>query len=177
MVSLDAKTGEILWTHSIDEGERGQYAPRQLSGRGLAHWESDSTGEEQIIYVTPGYQMIALNAAKGTRVSSFGEDGIVDLKQNADQQIDLVTGEIGLHSTPIIAKDVVIVGAAHRTGGNPSSRANVKGYVRGFNVRTGERIWIFHTIPLPGEYGNESWLNESSAVSYTHLTLPTIYSV
>ncbi|HAC87438.1 MAG TPA: quinoprotein glucose dehydrogenase, partial [Gammaproteobacteria bacterium] len=94
-----------------------------------------------------------------------GNNGVVDLKQNADQQIDLVTGEIGLHATPIVAKDVIIVGAAHRTGGNPRSRENVKGYVRGFDVRTGERLWIFHNIPLPGEYGNESWLDDSS--SYT----------
>ena len=162
VVSLDAETGEILWMYSLDEGERGQYAPRQLSGRGLAYWKNENTDEERIIYVTPGYQMIALNAVTGTQVTSFGEGGIVDLKQNADQQIDLITGEIGLHSTPIVAKDVVIIGAAHRTGGNPRSRENVKGYVRGFNVRTGERLWIFHTIPLPGEYGNESWLNESS---------------
>ena len=163
VVSLDAKTGEILWMHSLDEGERGEYAPRQLSGRGLAYWVSEDGSEERVIYVTPGYRMIALDAVTGNPVASFGDNGIVDLKQDADQQIDLITGEIGLHSTPIVAKDVVIVGAAHRTGGNPKSRENVKGYVRGFNVHTGERLWIFHTIPLPGEYGNESWLNESSA--------------
>ena len=163
VVSLDAKTGEILWMHSLDEGERGEYAPRQLSGRGLAYWVSEDGSEERVIYVTPGYRMMALDAVTGNPVASFGDNGIVDLKQDADQQIDLITGEIGLHSTPIVAKDVVIVGAAHRTGGNPKSRENVKGYVRGFNVHTGERLWIFHTIPLPGEYGNESWLNESSA--------------
>ncbi|MCH2521656.1 MAG: PQQ-binding-like beta-propeller repeat protein [Dehalococcoidia bacterium] len=163
VVSLDARTGEILWMHSVDEGERGENAPRQLSGRGLAHWVSEDGSEERIIYVTPGYRMIALEADTGDRIMSFGNDGVLDLKQDADQQIDLVTGEIGLHSTPIVAKDVVIVGAAHRTGGNPRSRENVKGYVRGFNVRTGERLWIFHTIPQLGEYGNESWLNESSA--------------
>ena len=161
VVSLDAATGEVLWMYSLDEGERGTYAPRQLSGRGLAHWRSGDN--ERIIYVTPGYQMIALDAITGARIPDFGQNGIVDLKQNADQQIDLITGEIGLHSTPIVANDVVIVGAAHRTGGNPSSRENVKGFVRGFNVRTGERLWIFHTIPFPGEYGNESWLEESSA--------------
>ena len=61
--------------------------------------------------------------------------------------MDLVTGEIGLHSTPTVAKNVVIVGAAHKTGGNPKSRRNEKGYVRGFDVRTGKRLWIFHTIP------------------------------
>ena len=163
VVSLDAKTGEILWMHSLDEGERGEYAPRQLSGRGLAYWVSEDGSEERVIYVTPGYRMMALDAVTGNPVASFSDNGIVDLKQDADQQIDLITGEIGLHSTPIVAKDVVIVGAAHRTGGNPKSRENVKGYVRGFNVHTGERLWIFHTIPLPGEYGNESWLNESSA--------------
>ena len=163
VVSLDAKTGEILWMHSLDEGERGEYAPRQLSGRGLAYWVSEDGSEERVIYVTPGYRMMALDAVTGNPVASFGDNGIVDLKQDADQQIDLITGEIGLHSTPIVAKDVVIVGAAHRTGGNPKSRENVKGYVRGFNVHTGERLWIFHTIPLPGEYGNESWLNDSSA--------------
>ena len=109
--------------------------------------------------------MVALNADSGLPVANFGNNGVVDLKQNADQQIDPVTGEIGLHATPIVAKDVIIVGAAHRTGGNPRSRENVKGYVRGFDVRTGERLWIFHNIPLPGEYGNESWLDDSS--SYT----------
>ena len=57
---------------------------------------------------------------------------------------------------------MVIVGAAHRTGGNPRSRRNTKGYVRGFDVRTGERLWIFHTIPRPGQFGRETWLNDSA---------------
>ena len=163
VVALDAQTGELLWKFGIDEGERGAFAPRQLSGRGLAFWQNED--QSKVIYVTPGYQMVALNADSGQPVADFGNNGVVDLKQNADQQIDLVTGEIGLHATPIVAKDVIIVGAAHRTGGNPRSRENVKGYVRGFDVRTGERLWIFHNIPLPGEYGNESWLDDSS--SYT----------
>ena len=163
VVALDAETGELLWKYSMNEGERGAFAPRQLSGRGLAFWQNED--ESTVIYVTPGYQMVALNADSGLPVETFGNNGVVDLKQNADQQIDLVTGEIGLHATPIVAKDVIIVGAAHRTGGNPRSRENVKGYVRGFDVRTGERLWIFHNIPLPGEYGNESWLDDSS--SYT----------
>jgi len=163
VVALDAETGELLWKYSMNEGERGAFAPRQLSGRGLAFWQKED--ESTVIYVTPGYQMVALNADSGLPVANFGNNGVVDLKQNADQQIDPVTGEIGLHATPIVAKDVIIVGAAHRTGGNPRSRENVKGYVRGFDVRTGERLWIFHNIPLPGEYGNESWLDDSS--SYT----------
>lgn len=158
--ALNAATGELLWVYSLDEGERARNAPRQLSGRGLAFWQEGE--EKRIVYVTPGYRMIALNAETGRPIPGFGEQGIVDLKQNADQDIDLVTGEIGLQATPMIAKDVIIVGAAHRTGGNARSRRNVKGFVRGFDVRTGERLWIFHTVPMAGEYGSESWLNNSA---------------
>ena len=160
VVSLDAETGELNWVYSLREGARGENAPRQLSGRGLAYWSDGA--EERIVYVTPGYQMIALDAATGRPVPGFGEDGIVDLKRDNDQNIDPVTGEVGLHSTPIVARNVVIVGAAHRTGGNPKSRSNVKGYVRGFDVRTGERLWIFHTIPRPGQFGRETWINDSA---------------
>lgn len=162
VVALDAATGELLWVHRLDEGERGRVAPRQLSGRGLAHWKSADGREERILYVTPGYQLIALDARTGDRIADFGRDGIVDLKQDADQYIDPLNGEIGLHATPIVAKNVVIVGAAHTTGANPRTASNVKGYVRGYDVRTGERLWIFHTIPQPGEFGTESWLAGSA---------------
>src|SRR6195256_567544 len=164
VVALDAATGEMLWMHSENEGARGAAAPRQLSGRGLAYW-SDGAADDRILYVTPGYRLIALNARTGAPVASFGERGVVDLKKDDDQEMDLVTGEIGLHSTPTVAKNVVIVGAAHKTGGNPKSRRNEKGYVRGFDVRTGKRLWIFHTIPLPGEFGNNTW--EKDSWSYT----------
>ncbi|MDP3520670.1 MAG: PQQ-binding-like beta-propeller repeat protein [Hydrogenophaga sp.] len=160
VVALDAETGEHLWVYSLNEGERGEAAPRQLSGRGLSYWSEGN--EERIIYVTPGYQMISLDAKTGRPDPEFGNNGIVDLKQNADQVIDPITGEIGLHSTPIIANGVVVIGAAHRTGGNPRSISNVKGYIRGYDVRTGERLWIFHTIPMPGEYGIETWLEGSA---------------
>jgi quinoprotein glucose dehydrogenase len=163
VVALDAGTGELLWMHSEQEGERGGNAPRQLSGHGVAYWSDGK--EERILYVTPGYRLIALDAKTGAPVPSFGKNGVVDLKQDDDQEIDLITGEVGLHSTPIVAKNVVIVGAAHLTGGVPRSRKNVKGYVRGFDVRTGKRLWIFHTIPRPNEYGIETW--EKDSWSYT----------
>src|SRR4029077_3389098 len=103
--------------HGEDEGARGEAAPRRLSGRGLAYWTDGR--ESRILYVTPGYQLVALDAKTGAIVSSFGVNGIVDLKKDDDQEIDLITGEVGLHSTPMVAKDVVIVGAAHRSGGVP----------------------------------------------------------
>jgi len=163
VIALDGATGELLWVHGEREGPRGANAPRQLSGRGLAYWTDGR--EERILYVTPGYRLIALNAKTGLPVPGFGKDGVVDLKQDDDQEIDPITGEVGLHATPVVAKDVVIVGAAHKSGGVPKSKGNVKGYVRGFDVRTGKRLWIFHTIPKPGEFGLDTW--EKDSWSYT----------
>lgn len=161
VVALDAATGELKWTYSLDEGPRGAAAPRQLSGRGLAYW-TDGV-EERVLYVTPGYRLIALDAATGQPVAGFGRQGIVDLKQDFDQDLDLVHAAVGLHATPIVAKNVVIVGAAFETGANPKSKINVKGYVRGFDVKTGKRLWIFRTIPSPGEFGNNTWRQDSWA--------------
>src|SRR5215467_2674943 len=159
VVALDGSTGELLWMHSENEAARGTAAPRQLSGRGLAYWTDGR--EARVFYVTAGYRLIALNAKTGTPVAGFGKDGIVDLKLDDDQQIDPVTGEVGLHAAPIVAGDVVIIGAAHKSGGVPESKTNIKGYVRGFDARTGKRLWIFHTIPKPGEFGIDTWLNDS----------------
>src|SRR5262249_4735333 len=117
--------------------------------------------EERILYVTPGYFLVALNAKTGLRVPTFGKDGLVDLKTEDDQVIDPMSSEIGLHSTPMVAKNVVVIGAAHKSGGVPTSKTNVKGYIRGYDVKTGKRLWIFHTIPRPGEFGNDTWLNDS----------------
>src|SRR5262245_31048645 len=134
VVALDPLTGEMLWMHRYDEGERGRLAPRQLSGHGVSYWSDGA--EERIIFVTPGYRMIALDAKTGHRIQGFGTDGIVDLRLDDDQEMDLVKADIGLHSTPIISGDVVIVGAAHDSGNVPPSHKNVKGYVRAFDVRT-----------------------------------------
>ena len=161
VVALDAATGELIWVHREDEGARGAAAPRQLSGRGLAYW-SDGM-EERILYVTPGYRLVALDAKTGSRVPAFGRDGVVDLKQDLDPAMDLTTGPVGLHSTPIVAGDVVLVGAAFETGANPRSRSNIKGAVRAFDARTGTRLWMFKTIPEPGEAGAETWEDDSWA--------------
>jgi quinoprotein glucose dehydrogenase len=163
VVALDAGTGELLWMHREDEGKRGQAAPRQLSGRGLAYWSNGN--DARVVYVTPGYRMLALDAKTGIPVSGFGKDGVVDLKLDDDQEMDLITGEIGLHATPIVTKDTIIVGAAHVEGGAPKHRQNQKGYVRAFDARTGKRLWIFHTIPMKGEFGYDTW--QEGSAEYT----------
>jgi glucose dehydrogenase len=168
VVALDGRTGELIWSHSYREGNRAAIAPRQLSGRGVAYW-TDGKSDERILYVTTGYRLIALNAKNGSMVPSFGEGGVVDLKKGAvfgkGQQIDFETGEIGLHSTPTIVKDVVIVGSSFKEGMTVKTHNNTKGLVRAFDVKSGKLLWTFNTIPRPGEFGNDTWENESWATN------------
>jgi quinoprotein glucose dehydrogenase len=161
-IAVDAATGEVMWVHGEREGERGAAAPRQLSGRGLAYWTDGK--EERILYTTPGYRLIALDAKTGVPIPSFGKGGAVDLKLEADQTIlpDITTGEIGIQSAPVVAKDTIIIGAAFREGMTPKTMRNNKGFVRGYDVRTGKRQWIFHTIPMKGEVGYDTWENGSA---------------
>lgn len=160
VVALDATTGELMWVHSEREGARGAASPRQLSGRGLAFWANGD--DRRILYVTPGYRLVALDAKTGQPVAGFGDGGSVDLKKDFDQDIDLVEGEAGLHSAPTVSGDVIIVGSAFREGFTPAKKANTKGYVRAYDVRTGKRLWTFHTIPKKGEFGYDTWLDGSA---------------
>src|SRR5712692_5179848 len=168
VIALDAKTGELIWSHSLREGKRAAVAPRQLSGRGVSYW-TDGKGDERVIYITTGYRLVELNARTGAMVDSFGTHGIVDLKvgvvKGINQQIDLETGEIGIHSTPIVVRDTVIVGSSMREGATVSTHNNTKGLVRAFDVRTGKKIWQFDTIPKPGQPGGDTWENESWAIN------------
>ena len=161
-IALNAATGEMLWMHAEDEGRRGDNAIRNGAGRGLAYWASADGADRRIIYVTPGYRLLALDASTGVPVPAFGRNGAVDLKLDNDQEIDLDTGEIGLNATPLVVGDVVVIGAAHRPGSAPRTMKNAKGYVRGYDVRTGKRLWIFHTIPKQGEFGYDTWLEGSA---------------
>jgi quinoprotein glucose dehydrogenase len=166
--SLDAKTGEVNWVYSLREGNRAAIAPRQLSGRGVSYW-TDGKGDDRVVFVTTGYRLISLNAHSGQPIPSFGKSGIVDLKEGmvtgTGQQIDLETGEAGLHSTPLIVKDVIIVGSSFKEGMTVVTHNNTKGVVRAYDVHTGKLLWTFNTIPRPGEFGNDTWENGSWATN------------
>ena len=162
------KTGELIWAYSLREGNRAAIAPRQLSGRGVSYW-TDGKGDDRVVYVTTGYRLVELNAHNGQPISTFGKDGIVDLKEGmvtgTGQQIDLETGEAGLHATPLVVKDVVIVGSSFKEGMTVVTHNNTKGVVRAYDVRSGKLLWTFNTIPRPGEFGNDTWENGSWATN------------
>ena len=160
VTALDAATGEQLWVYSLYEGERGAAAPRRLSGRGLAFWRDGD--DQRVLFVTPGYRLVALNARTGRPIETFGDGGIVDLFDSMDQGDDWDPTQLGTHSPPTIANGVVIVPAAHTPLAPADQAKNVIGYIRGFDVVTGEHLWTFHTVPRPGEPGYETWLDGSA---------------
>jgi len=151
VVALDAATGEMLWFYRHDEGQR--LGTRGGPGFGCAYW-TDGT-EERVLFCTRGYTMISLDAKTGLPDPNFGDKGLLDLRLNNDQEIDPNRGVIGIHAPPLVVKNTVVVGAA------PS--AAVKGYLRGFDVKTGQRKWIFHTIPRKGEFGYDTWITPGQA--------------
>ena len=167
LICVDAISGELIWTHREDEGHRAQTAPRILSGHGCSYWTDGKV--ERILYVTQGYRLVSLDIATGIPDPRFGKKGVVDLRLNDDQVMDLETAEIALHSTPLVAGNVVVVGAAHN-GNDPRAGSPVApvGYIRGFDVKTGKRLWIFHTIPHKGEFGYDTWEKDGPTTAFGH---------
>lgn len=160
VVALDATNGQVLWLYRYQEGTRFDNAPRKGAGRGVSYWTDGD--ESRVIDVSPGYHMVSLDAETGIPDPNFGDNGTVDLMvglRNAEDE-RFEGADIGLSAPPFVMNDVIVVGAAHSTGGRPRAKSNVKGDIRGFDVHTGALLWTFHTIPMRGEYGYESWLDE-----------------
>jgi quinoprotein glucose dehydrogenase len=161
VASIDAQTGETLWTYRHEEKERKPAVPRQNSGRGVAYWQSAGRKKDRIIYITPGFHLIALDAQTGKPVGDFGNNGIVDLKKGLGAGVDPLEATIGSTSPPIIVNDVIVIGSSFPVGLAPVSKNQVRGDILGYDVRTGRRLWSFHTIPQEGEVGNDTWENDS----------------
>src|SRR5262245_19462200 len=160
VIAVNPGTGETLWTWRPDEGERFDKAPRKV-GRGVAYWVEGN--DARIITVTPGFQLVALNAKTGVPIHDFGKDGTVDLFKELDLTTPLdPVGKIGNSSAPVVSNGVIVIGPALTQGGTSPNKENVKGDVMAFDVRTGKKLWTFHTIPRKGEPGYETWLNGSA---------------
>ena len=160
-IAVDGATGETLWTYRLEEGERGDRAPRNKN-RGVAYW-SDEAGHGRVLMISRGYQLVELDADTGVPVKDFGSNGVVDLwvglLEGTGRQVE--PGQIGASSPAIVVGDVVVVGAAMLAGGAPRSKTNVPGFVRGYSTRTGKLLWTFHTIPRLGEFGIDTWKDDS----------------
>jgi quinoprotein glucose dehydrogenase len=154
VIALDAATGETRWSYVLDEGVRGDRAPRKNT-RGVSYWTDGR--EERIVIVTPGFHLVALNAKTGQPVAGFGTDGVIDLYKEIDLDFkgELI-GQLGNTSPAVVSNDTIIVGAALPVG-TRVNKENVKADVLAFDVRTGKKKWVFHTVPRKGEAGSETW--------------------
>jgi quinoprotein glucose dehydrogenase len=159
VVAVDAATGAQKWIWKLDEGARARVAPRRNSGRGVSYWESGN--DRRIFVVTPGFQLVALNAATGQPVSTFGTNGTVDLKLQLGVELNGDSAAIGNSSPPLVFEDFVVVGPALEVGLRPPSRRNVPGRILALDARTGALKWRFNTIPGESEFGNDTWLERS----------------
>ena len=153
VAALDATTGEVVWN---DEPilEPGADAPvRTRQTRGVAYW---TDGEDERVIATRGPMLVALNAKTGARYPDFGEVGEVDLRLGLMREFP----DYYWNSAPLVINDVIIVGSFvldYTTNQQPATKQSARGDVRGYDVRTGEQLWTFHTIPREGEFGVETW--------------------
>jgi len=156
VVCLDPGTGQIHWTYRHDE--KGRLGARIGAGFGLAHWTDGK--DERILFVTRSYQLVSLDARTGRPDPNFGDGTEVDLRKDWDHDVDPKAPVVGLHAAPTIVRNTVVVGAASPSTG--------PGYLRGYDVKTGKRKWIFHTVPRKGEFGYDTWLEPGSAEKATN---------
>ena len=153
VAALDATTGEVVWYDPVPEG--GQRPGS--SSRGVAYW---TEGQDARVIAVTGVYLVALNAKTGARYADFGEGGQVDLGAGFS---DPRGNSYNWDSAPIVVNDVIIVGSYVRDMASAFGLAVKKmpaGDVRGFDVRSGEQLWVFHPIPRAGEYGVETWLTD-----------------
>jgi quinoprotein glucose dehydrogenase len=159
VVAADAQTGRQKWRWHQDEDDRASIAPRRGSGRGVSYWTDGK--EERIFVVTPGYRLIALDAKTGAMIESFGTHGALDLKMQIGVPLDPTKAVIGSSSPPLVFEDILVIGPALEVGSRPVSYKNVPGRILAIDARTGKLRWRFNTIPQAGEFGVETWENNS----------------
>ena len=156
MVCLDAATGQLIWSYRHDE--KGRLGARPGTGWGASYW-TDGTNE-RILYITRSYQLISLDAKTGLPDPQFGNGTEVDLRQDWDRVVDPRAQVVGMHAPPCIVGTTAVIGNASSSTG--------PGHLRGYDVRTGRRKWIFHTVPQKGEFGYDTWLVPGQAEAATN---------
>jgi glucose dehydrogenase len=143
--ALEPESGKMLWKFE---------APEQVGRRGLAYWPGDGTAGPRILQGT-NERLLALDAKTGRLATEFGGFGWVDLKTGIKGDVD---GRIGMQSPPTVYKNIIITGG---NNGENSPSLGLYGDIRAWDARTGKLLWSFHTVPRPGEPGNETWEGES----------------
>ena len=160
VAAIKAVTGETIWVYDPKTYQDGTPANTGFVHRGVSYWESGI--DRRILFGTGDGYLIALEAETGEPIEGFGENGRVDLTKGLRRPVNRRL--YAVFSPPIICRNVVVVGSTVLDSfaiGEPPQKLMPPGNVRGFDARTGEPRWIFHTIPQKGEFGNETWKDDS----------------
>jgi quinoprotein glucose dehydrogenase len=179
--SIDARTGETLWIYNPKSYEAGTTTmSARWNQRGVAYWSDPKTDgkDERIFWGTSDGYLVGVDAKTGMPVDSFGDHGRVDLmtglpnaRRGARDWLNALTYSV--QSPPIVVRDTIIAPASISSFN--INKEQINGWTRGWDARTGKLKWTFHTVPRPGEFGNETWENDSW--SYTgKVSGWTIYS-
>lgn len=143
LVALDAATGKEIWVHANNS--------RAVTARGISYWQSKDGTDRRIFYCVSNY-LVAINAKTGEPVTSFGDNGRADLRQGFDGRDPKTLVRVQNNTPGRVFENLIIMGSAAGADyeGNP-------GAIRAFDARTGKLVWVFHTIPHPGEFGYDTW--------------------
>lgn len=141
LVALDAATGEEIWIHANLSG---------ITRRGINYWESADGKDKRLIFQINGY-LQAIDAATGKSILSFGENGLVDLRLGLDREPTSFS-RVQSATPGKIFENLILLGSSPG-----ESYSSPPGYLRAYNVVTGELVWTFHTVPRPGEFGYDTW--------------------
>jgi quinoprotein glucose dehydrogenase len=163
VVAADAGSGETLWVWRQDEGARAEGVRR--NSRGVSYWTDGR--QARILVATPGYRLVSLDAKTGQPDPDFGENGIVDMTKvlEKDANFNPAIGHLMNTSPPLISGNIAIVPTSLENGRVPKSMKFPKGDIMAFDVRTGRKLWTFHTTPRRGEFGADTWQNNSNEYS------------
>lgn len=160
VAAIEAATGRTKWVFDPRVYTHGMPANNGWLHRGVAYWRDGD--DERIVLLSAHAFMFALDAKTGRPVESFGDKGRVDLSQGLTRPV-VARRHYTMTSPPAIVRDVIVVGSS--INDYPSRREMPPGDVRGFDVRTGTRLWTFRAVPGPGDVGHETWKGDAWRVT------------
>ena len=156
VAALDPATGQTRWVYDPVSYTAGRPSNVGFMHRGLGYWSDGQ--QERLLLGTADAYLISVDARTGEPDPAFGEGGKVDLTHGIPEAIRALN--FHTHGAPLIAGDVVVVG--NTISDSARHKEQPPGHVRGYDVRTGQLLWTFHTVPRESEFGYQTWLNGSA---------------
>jgi quinoprotein glucose dehydrogenase len=155
VAALNAATGAEIWTFDTAAWESGRPTNLGFNTRGVGYWANNS--QKRLFFGTNDSYLWSIDAETGLPDPKFGRKGKIDLTQGLGREIDRL--QYGVVAPPLVTNDVVVVNSVIFDA--PNKKEMPPGHVRGFSAETGELLWMFETIPQKGQFGNETWEEDS----------------